>query len=154
MCSSDLGQVNAVADRAGKLARIQAASAALAAGQKLGTPDLYYDPCAFTLPPAGFYGSAGRNTLIGPRYFVLDINLQKAIPTGLGEGRSLTFNAGFFNLLNHSNFGRPANSVLNAGTRNTLTGLPNTNLLIGGAGQITSTVTNARQLQFGLKLIF
>ena len=89
----------------------------VAAGTQLGTPDLYYDPCAFTLPPAGFYGSAGRNTLIGPRYFVLDINLQKAIPTGLGEGRSLTFNAGFFNLLNHSNFGRPANSVLNAGTR-------------------------------------
>ena len=33
---SDSGQVNAVAERASKLARIQAASAALAAGQKLG----------------------------------------------------------------------------------------------------------------------
>jgi hypothetical protein len=126
----------------------------IAAGTKLGTPDLYYDPCAFSLPPAGFYGSLGRNTLIGPKYFVLDFSLQKAIPVGLGEGRALTFNADFFNMLNHPNFGRPANSVLNAGNRSTTTGLPNTNLLIGGAGQINNTVSTARQMQFGLKFIF
>ena len=72
----------------------------------------------------------------------------------VAEAQRVEFRWEIFNLLNHANFGRPANSVLNAGTRNTATGLPNTNLLIGGAGQITSTISNARQLQFGLKLIF
>jgi hypothetical protein len=128
----------------------------IAAGTKLGTPDLYYDPCAFSLPPAGFYGSLGRNTLIGPKYFVMDFSLQKAVPVGLGEGRALTFNADFFNLLNHPNFGRPANAVLNAGANpSTLpTAALRTNTLIGGAGQINNTVSTARQMQFGLKLIF
>lgn len=105
---------------------------------------------------AGFNGSAGHDILIGPSYAVLDFSLQKSVPVGLGGGRSLTFNADFFNMLNHPNFGRPANAVLNAGANaKTLpTAAPRTNTLIGGACQINSTVSSARQMQFGLKLIF
>jgi len=40
--------------------------AGVPAGTKLGTLDLYFDPCAFALPDAGFYGNLGRNTVIGP----------------------------------------------------------------------------------------
>ena len=49
-------------------------------GTPLGTPDLYFDPCAFVLPPAGFYGIAGRNTLTGPGYENLDFSLLKSTP--------------------------------------------------------------------------
>src|SRR5439155_1322833 len=38
----------------------------VAPGTKLGTPDMYFDPCAFALPEPGTYGNLGRNTVIGP----------------------------------------------------------------------------------------
>jgi hypothetical protein len=114
-----------------------------APGQKLGTPDLYFDPCAFTRPPSGFYGNAGRNIIIGPGFLNVDIGLMKSIPLGLSEGSRLQFNADMFNLANHPNFGRPSNSVLTA----------NSDLVRSGAGQITSASTE-RQIQFGLKIIF
>lgn len=55
--------------------------------------------------------------------------------------------ADFFNLFNKANFGfprAPQQEVLN----------PSTGNYIAGAGKITRTVTAARQIQFGLKLVF
>jgi hypothetical protein len=49
----------------------------------LGGPDQYYDPTAFELPAPGFYGNLGRNTLIGPGFFNLDLSLVKN--TRIGE---------------------------------------------------------------------
>src|SRR6185437_8059209 len=49
----------------------------VAAGQKLGTSTLYFDPCAFQLQPVGTYGNLGRNTVIGPSEVNLDMVLQK-----------------------------------------------------------------------------
>src|SRR6059036_1787393 len=49
------------------------------AGTRLGTPDLYFDPCAFGLPDAGFYGNLGRNTVIGPGLANFDFSLMKNI---------------------------------------------------------------------------
>ena len=122
------------------------------AGQKLGTPNLYFDPCAFDLPPApagfprasSFYGNAGRNILIGPGLVDFDIGLHKSIPLGIAKESRLEFKADLFNLFNRANFGLPAATVLNAINHE----------YVPGAGQITSTVTGARQLQFGLRLIF
>src|SRR4029077_20200992 len=37
----------------------------IAAGTQLGTPNLWFDPCGFVLPSAGFLGNAGRNSLRG-----------------------------------------------------------------------------------------
>src|SRR5262249_42033495 len=45
---------------------VTAGCTGVAAGQKLGTPTLYFDPCAFQLQTAGTYGNLGRNTVIGP----------------------------------------------------------------------------------------
>src|SRR5262249_16464310 len=45
----------------GTTAGCTAGTSRVDAGQKLGTPDLYFDPCAFFLPAAGFYGNSGRN---------------------------------------------------------------------------------------------
>ncbi len=131
----------------------------VAAGQKLGTPDLYFDPCAFTRPtvipipagavanqwfPGGFYGDAGRNIIIGPGSVNVDISLKKSTPIGLGEGSLLQFHGDFFNLFNHPSFGRPAGSTINNADAS----------VVPLAGTINSTSSFARQIQFGLKLIF
>ncbi len=114
------------------------------AGQELGRPNLYFDPCAFFLPPPGFYGSLGRNMLLGPGLLNFDFSLSKNTKLPLSEASRLEFRADFFNVFNRANFGKPANNVINATTRQP----------IGGAGLITTTSTASRQLQFGLKLIF
>ena len=114
---------------------------AIPAGQKLGTPDRWYDPCAFSLPFAGFYGNLGRNTMLGPGLRNFDLSLSKRF--GLGEAAGLQFRAEFFNVFNHANFGLP-NQVPVART-----GAGN-----GPAGRITSTVNTSRQIQFALKLTF
>lgn len=119
-------------------------------------PNQIFDPTAFVLPPAappgfpagsGFYGNAGRNILIGPGLVNFDFSLRKSTPIAIREGTRLEFSADFFNLLNRANFANPRNpqsQVLN----------PTTGRYIAGAGQITNTVTNSRQMQFGLKLAF
>jgi hypothetical protein len=113
----------------------------VAAGGPLGTPDLWFDPCAFTNPVPGVYGTAGRHTLIGPRYNTLDFSLMKN--TAIHEGQSLQFRAEFFNILNHANFSNPAAGIFDSrGNR------------VPTAGQITGTTGTARQIQFGLKLVF
>jgi hypothetical protein len=119
----------------------------VAPGQQLGTPNLYFDPCAFTIPVLGFLGTAGRNILRGPGLFTVDFALAKdtALPF-LGEGRKIEFRAQFFNLLNHANFGLP-NRLVFAGTGNVQVPLPT-------AGVITNTITDSREIEFALRLVF
>jgi Carboxypeptidase regulatory-like domain/TonB dependent receptor-like, beta-barrel len=117
----------------------------LAAGSSnnpvLGGPDRYYDPSAFLLPEAGFYGNLGRNTVIGPGLFNLDLSVNKQFK--LREGVTLQFRTEMFNSLNHPNFSIPsARTVFSSSGP------------VGSAGRITSTQTSARQLQLGMKLIF
>jgi len=110
-------------------------------GQKLGTPERYFDPCVFELPEAGTYGNLGRNTVVGPGIATVDFSLTKL--TQLGERLKMDFRAEFFNLLNRANFGLPNAQVFS------------TNLEPSGtAGRITSTTTTSRQIQFALKLLF
>jgi carboxypeptidase family protein/TonB-dependent receptor-like protein len=113
----------------------------VAAGQKLGTPDLFYNPCAFALPQPGFFGNLGRNTVISPGLADLDFSLFKNIH--MRERAHLQFRAEIFNLLNRANFGRPA--VLN---------VFDSRGVVSNAARITSTLTPSRQIQFGLKLTF
>jgi outer membrane receptor protein involved in Fe transport len=114
----------------------------VAPGQKLGTPNLWFDPCAFAVPPAGFYGTAGRGILIGPGTVDFDAGLGKNIP--LKEEAHLEFRGDFFNLFNRPNYADPATGVVNASN----------NSLITTVGQVTRTVTSSRQLQFSLKVVF
>jgi hypothetical protein len=121
-------------------------------GKNLGGPDLYYDPCAFSIDfngdgvvnnsDRGFFGNLGRNTLTGPGYARFDFSLIKN--TSLREGMNLQFRAELFNIANHPNFDKPANSPFGSNGR------PGT----GSIGQISSTVATSRQIQFGLKLLF
>jgi len=98
----------------------------------------------------GFLGTAGRNTLQGPRTANWDFSVSKDTAWAmLGESGRLEFRAEIFNLLNRANFRIPSGLTVytaDAG-RAVTTPLPT-------AGQIQRTITASRQVQFGLKLIF
>jgi hypothetical protein len=108
----------------------------------LGSPNQYFDPNAFLVPPNGTYGNLGRDTFIGPGLASLDFSLLK--DTRIAEKVDLQFRAEFFNVLNHANFNTP-----NLIAFTSATGAPSPI-----AGVITSTSTTSRQTQFGLKLIW
>ena len=111
----------------------------------LGTPAKWFDPSAFLAPAntpanAGFYGNLRRNTLIGPGLATWDFSVLK--DTRIREQLNFQFRAEIFNILNRANFNQPNAVVF------TPSGVSPT------AGVITSTTTTARQVQFGLKLLW
>jgi hypothetical protein len=108
-----------------------------------GRVERYVDPTAFQLAPAGSYGNSGRNVLEGPGFVTFDLGLFKN--TQLSEGVRLQFRAEAFNLFNRANFAAPDNLTLFVDEQETVP---------GNFARITRTTSTARQLQFGLKLIF
>jgi outer membrane receptor protein involved in Fe transport len=110
----------------------------------VGSPDQWFDPTAFELPPAGYYGNLGRNTLTGPTLKIVDLSLFKNTRVGPSL---LQFRIEVFNVFNRANFATP--SVEGA----SLLFNPNGSRR-SGVGQITRTVTSSRQVQLGLKLLF
>lgn len=117
------------------------------AGTKLGTPERFYDPCAFAIQPIGFLGNASRGTISGPNFSTLDLSLAKDTPLPfLGERASLQFRAEFFNILNHPSFGLPERVVF--------TGRADREPARATAGQITSTFSQSREIQLALKIVF
>ncbi len=112
-----------------------------------GSPDGWFDPTAFVLQPAGTPGNAGRGSLIGPDLQTVDLALVKNTPwRRLGDGGRVELRIEVFNLLNRANFGTPS-LIAFAGTREGEEPLPS-------FGRIRSTVTSARQIQLGLRLVF
>ena len=107
-----------------------------------GGPNLYYNPAAFVVPPAGTYGGAGRNVLTGPGLATTDISLAKNTP--VNDKLRLQFRAEFFNLFNRANFGTP-----NAVVFSSASATPSPT-----AGVISSTATTSRQVQFGVKVLW
>ena len=112
----------------------------------LGRVNQWYDPSAFALQGAGFIGNLGRNTLIGPKFVDFDMAVGKT--TRVKENISLEFRVEAFNLFNHPSFGIPE-QYLYTGVDQNGNGIPNST-----AGQITNTVSSARQLQFAFKVLF
>jgi hypothetical protein len=102
----------------------------------------YFNIAAFTQSAPGTFGDTGKNILIGPGLFDTDIALLKN--TKIGERFTVQFRAEAFNAFNSVNFGQPDTSwsdSLAAGG-------------LGTFGTITSTSTNPRIMQLGLKLLF
>jgi len=119
----------------------------VAPGRKLGTPTLYFDPCAFAIPAAGFLGTAGRNILREPGLANLDLSLVKDTKLRfLGEGGKLEFRTEVFNILNRPNFSTPSRTVFSA--------TQNAEVPLATAGVITNTATASRQIQIALKVLF
>jgi hypothetical protein len=110
-------------------------------GQKLHTPDRWFDPCAFSLSPAGTFGNLGRDTVTGPGTNEVDFGLTKS--TSITERVKLDFRWEIFNLLNHPVFAIPNINIFSSNRTYS-----------GSAGQITNTLIDNREMQFGLKLIF
>lgn len=106
----------------------------------LGQPGRWFNPAAFTLPAVGTWGTLGRGIYRGPGLGNLDLSIIKN--TKLSERVNLQFRTEFFNLTNRANFASPNQNVFTGTT------------VSPSAGVITYTTTTARQLQFGLKLMF
>lgn len=111
----------------------------------IGDVNEWANPAAFALPAAGTLGNLQRDFLAGPGITDFDYSIIKDTP--LKERAHLQFRAEFFNLLNHPNFSLPNASAFVQGVNGG--GSPNPTF-----GQITSTTTNSRQIQFALKLMF
>ena len=112
----------------------------------VGRVNKWYDPSAFVLQGAGFSGNLGRNTLTGPRFVDVDVALAKYVRVSESMGFELRVEA--FNIFNHPNFGLPGQNLFSGIDQNG-NGIPNPT-----AGQITTTVGTARELQFALKFRF
>jgi hypothetical protein len=115
------------------------------AGTPVGTIARWYDPCAFTLQPIGFLGTAGRNIIRGPGLANLDVSLTKETALkAIGPNGRVEFRAEIFNILNRANFDMPNRTVFSGTSPDPL----------ATAGQITATATTSRQVQLALRISF
>jgi hypothetical protein len=94
----------------------------------------WFNTADFANPGAGNFGDLGRNTVIGPAMFDLDVVLQKNI--SIREHVKVQIRAEFFNALNHSNY-----SVIDR-------------IFADPAFGAVQSQLDPRQLQFGMKLLF
>ena len=62
----------------------------------------WFNTAAFVAPPAGQYGNAGRNTIIGPSTILFDMAMTKVIP--MGEARILEVRGQATNVFNTPQF--------------------------------------------------
>lgn len=76
-------------------------------------PDCQFNSAAFTAPPAGVFGNAGRNLLRGPSFAQVDLSIGK--DTRLSENTSLQLRMEIFNLLNRANFADPSGGLVCTG---------------------------------------
>jgi hypothetical protein len=106
---------------------------ALPADQR--TPEHWFDISAFAIPALATFGNAGRNILRAPRQATLNVSAMKDFH--FTERVVLQYRAEFFNLFNTPQRGLPNGAI----------GAP-------GAGTITSTASDNRQIQMALKLNF
>jgi len=115
-------------------------------GVPMATPAIAAQCLAFPAVPGScqnLLGNAARNSIVGPGLIDFDFSLTKN--NHIRENLNLQFRAEFFNIFNRANFLTPfANSTL----------FDQTGSPIAGAGSITGTSTTAREIQFGLKLIW
>ena len=129
-----------------------------------GNPNQWFNPSMFHLQPmepcpnnpaltCGTLGNSARGILRGPNLAAWDFSLVKdtALPL-LGEQGIIEFRTEIFNILNHANFGMPASATVFSGATSALGAYQQAPL--PGVGQITTTATTSRQIQFALKLIF
>jgi hypothetical protein len=86
--------------------------------------------------------------LIGPGTTNLDFSVFKNNPVKkISESFNVQFRAEFFNILNHANFAVPVmpdqTDIFDSNGQPT-----------GVAGQLTSTTTTAREIQFAVKVVW
>ena len=115
----------------------------IAVGTPVGTANLWFDPCAFTIPQAGTVGNAPRNGFQLPGYSRIDLSFMKMVSVG-GPVRA-ELRVDVFNVLNRVNLGLPSRIVYG--------GLANVENPLVNAGLIT-TADAARQAQLSVRVSF
>jgi outer membrane receptor protein involved in Fe transport len=96
----------------------------------------WFNVASFVDPQAPYRdGTASADSLWGPAQYMVNLALAKTFL--ITEHKTLEFRWENFNAFNIDNYGQPANTVD-----------------VSGAGQITSTSTPMRQMQFGLHFRF
>ena len=101
----------------------------------LGTPGSYASPdgeVGLAIPPLGSVGNLGRNVYTTPGYHAVDLRVTRRVR--MGEKATLNFIADVFNLFNRVN-------IQKVDTAFTQSGRP-------------ISAFNARQIQFGVKILF
>jgi hypothetical protein len=113
-----------------------------------GNPVSYIKLSCFAAPfPATRMGDAGRNVAIGPGLVNLDFSLFKSFPVhSISETANVQFRAEMFNILNQTNFSPPTSNSAQIFTQALA--------LVPSAGNLTSTSTTSRQIQFALKIVW
>jgi hypothetical protein len=104
-------------------------------GSGTGTTDAWFNPSAFSTPPAYTFGTVGRNTVYGPGRQTMDVALVRSFT--LTEKLHLEMRAEAYNAMNHSNWGTPNRFV-------------NTPQF----GSITEASTPGREFQMSARLSF
>jgi hypothetical protein len=95
----------------------------------------WFNPAAFSTPPAYTYGNVRRNSVYGPGLQTMDLGLVKSF--SLAEKARFEARAEFFNALNHTNLGTP-NRFVNTST----------------FGSITEVSTPGREIQLSARISF
>jgi len=117
-------------------------------------PAAFRSQCvAFTAVPgscSNLLGNAGRNSIVGPSLYNVDLSLIKNFAVKkISESFNVQFRAEFFNVLNHANFAPPLPFFGNSASQ-----LFNTNGTSLNSGGIDTTVTDPRDIQFALKVMW
>jgi hypothetical protein len=108
------------------------------------TVERWFNVNDFVVPAQYTFGNAGRSILDGPGFVNFDLGFNKRVR--LSEQLTLEFRSEFFNALNTPQFDQPGGGTIDTAGRPMIT-FPN-------AATIARTVHDARQIQFGLKLLF
>jgi hypothetical protein len=123
-------------------------------GNRVRTTGCWFNPSAFAVPPAGQFGTAGRNSLRGPSFAQFDLALRKAFH--LAKETEIAFGIEAFNILNHPNFGVPSNtqSPLTLGGNGDAVFKNAVGNFADNSGRIFTTVGTGRQFQLDARFIF
>jgi len=127
------GQESAFQSTRADLAPGRTLESAIKSGNVADRLTAYFDPSAFEQPAA--WGDLGRNIIRGPKQINTDFSIMKGIP--VTESQRFEFRAEFFNLFNNVNWANPINIQAS-----------------GNFGQIASTTTGPRVVQFAFKYNF
>ena len=99
----------------------------------------WYDPTAFVAPSTPRYGNEGRGVLYSPGFTNFDLSLVKNF--SIVERLKAQFRVDAFNAFNHPQFGFPNQNVNTGNPASTDT-------------SITNTLTDNRDLQLSIRLVF
>lgn len=116
------------------LASGRTVQSAVKSGSAIDRLNSYFDTTAF-VAASGNFGNVPRNPMRGPGQINVDFSIVKFVP--VTEHQRVEFRTEFFNIFNHTNFANPV-SIRNSAQ----------------FGQILSTSTGPRVIQFALKYNF